>query len=1403
MRRILILLFFVLNFSGFTQTVDTIPYLNNFDTPQDTIGWSHYAISGTDDWEWGIPSYNNFFYAYSWPNAWATNLTGDCSGYSERVLQSPYFDISNTIEDYALSFWQKRELVGLTELKLEYRLNSDTTWLLLDHPDALKKNWQGVNGFTGNVFYLGFKHSAIDLDFLQGNDSVQFRFKCFTDYSTDYGWMIDNFNIDEPLFNISAEIGDTIKGVNKYFSEIEVISEYSFDNQWGEYFNITSNFYLSTDSILDNTDSLMNSIDHWILEDEDEWENTLDLPEDLHAGYYYIIYEMDIQDSLIESDENDNISFSILQVDSILETPYVEDFESSENLWNDGVFSENNHWKKGDAKKHYAERPHSGNNLWYVEPDLNTEGYNYLESPYIDLSNSTNSTICFWYRNGEEFFFRLMLPDESSILSSFPTFPATNTTPGDSYNINIPFGRRYDYDCYCKDISNYDGKESFKFLMRSHVNADWLDTTYTEVVLDDFYVGEAKADISLEGEKNFRYTSTDLVNDTLEYLVYNSGLNSLPQTNTKFYWSEDTVLDNSDIYLGSNTEEAMTDTSYIYNEFVYTKPDTSTGIYYIFYQLDTAEVVQEMREYNNSGYFKINQIKRMSLPYEMDFETQPVSWHHESSWGTDEWMWSEPQGTDLNTAFSGTKAIITMDTGLISYRSRMHYSTPVFDLTELQNPALEFDMLSFEVVKGFINSWGIYGGKINLLYSTDGGAKWKELVASNSSFRKMNTGIEYIASHGKDLQHDHHYAARHLYTAHISKALLGNSYYYPSYQGRNYDDNYHYAIDLEAIKNEKKVQFMFVYGNLEAPTEGAMIDNFKIKEAQSDLILANRKNMMVRSSDTKIRQNIWIKNDGNYSSDSTFVKIYASSDSLLGPSDNYLTSKGIPYLKPYEKHQINLAIVSPSNYQNYNYLLFEIDPNDSVQEINETNNIDYMKLNMDTAQLFSYPMLFDFEDTIMDGWVWYHDFSGSIHGHRFRHIAIENDRVYKAQSGEWFLDLIHHWGNTYDPYPHFYIESPSFDFTYLPNPKLEFDLICVGGQFVDSQGGSIEYSTDSGDTWQALGSVQDPLGTNWFETSINSLNGSPGWYSFHDWHEVSYLADILGGESDVKFRFHFRSSQYPSSSSYHGLRMDNFNVSGSVIPHTFLNDIEICENDSIELFGIFQSNAGTYYDTLVSSLGNDSILIQELNVLALPNESQNLSACLEYFWPLDNQMYNSSGTYTTTISNSVGCDSIITLNLIINEVNTEVSINGSTLISDADTATYQWINCDMQNAILNGETNSSYTPILNGNYAVIVGQNGCVDTSSCYSITNVGLIEIASENIFEIFPNPTSGIFNLKFDNSYDINIKIYNVLGEVVYQRDNIMDSEIQLYLNQPNGIYFVEVTSREFKKKFKLLLK
>lgn len=65
----------------------------------------------------------------------------------------------------------------------------------------------------------------------------------------------------------------------------------------------------------------------------------------------------------------------------------------------------------------------------------------------------------------------------------------------------------------------------------------------------------------------------------------------------------------------------------------------------------------------------------------------------------------------------------------------------------------------------------------------------------------------------------------------------------------------------------------------------------------------------------------------------------------------------------------------------------------------------------------------------------------------------------------------------------------------------------------------------------------------------------------------------------------------------------------------------------------------------------------------------------------------------------------------------------------------------------------------------------------------------SGNNGFSVFPNPTNGSIHIAVPQAEDANIKIYNVLGEVVY--NNIMNgTSMEIDLPEVSGVYHIEVS-------------
>lgn len=224
------------------------------------------------------------------------------------------------------------------------------------------------------------------------------------------------------------------------------------------------------------------------------------------------------------------------------------------------------------------------------------------------------------------------------------------------------------------------------------------------------------------------------------------------------------------------------------------------------------------------------------------------------------------------------------------------------------------------------------------------------------------------------------------------------------------------------------------------------------------------------------------------------------------------------------------------------------------------------------------------------------------------------------------------------------------------------------------------------------------------------------------------------------------------------------------------------------------NNTATYTYANGAANGCDSIVTLDLTVNTAATGTDVQTSCGAYLW-IDGNTYsanNNTATYTYANGAANGCDSIVTLDLTINSVTLGTSVNGFTITADAVGASYQWLDCNDNFAQINGETAANFTPTLNGSYAVQITENGCTDTSACVVISTIGILENSFGTTINAYPNPTSGPLTIQFAETQErIAAKLLNVAGEIV-QSELLLDaSSVEMSLNQPAGIYLLELTS------------
>ena len=187
------------------------------------------------------------------------------------------------------------------------------------------------------------------------------------------------------------------------------------------------------------------------------------------------------------------------------------------------------------------------------------------------------------------------------------------------------------------------------------------------------------------------------------------------------------------------------------------------------------------------------------------------------------------------------------------------------------------------------------------------------------------------------------------------------------------------------------------------------------------------------------------------------------------------------------------------------------------------------------------------------------------------------------------------------------------------------------------------------------------------------------------------------------------------------------------------------------------------------------------------------TACFEYTSPSGNTTYTASGIYMDTVSSIFGCDSILEINLTLNQLNLNISENAGDFSSDQSGATYQWLDCDNNFAVIAGATNQTFTGQTGIDYAVQVTYNGCTDTSGCANLGNIG-IENEMWTVFEVYPNPTKNKLFIKGSLEIIQGIQITDILGRSIQNYDlDYTSGEIILNQHLTNGSYILAIQTEK----------
>jgi chitinase len=250
---------------------------------------------------------------------------------------------------------------------------------------------------------------------------------------------------------------------------------------------------------------------------------------------------------------------------------------------------------------------------------------------------------------------------------------------------------------------------------------------------------------------------------------------------------------------------------------------------------------------------------------------------------------------------------------------------------------------------------------------------------------------------------------------------------------------------------------------------------------------------------------------------------------------------------------------------------------------------------------------------------------------------------------------------------------------------------------------------------------------------------------------------------------------------------------------TSTNNATAC--DSYTWNGTTYTTSGAYTWTGTNASGCDSVATLNLTINPVYNETDTISICNGDTYIFGTQTLTADGTYTELFTSVNGCDSTIVLTLNIDVIDVSVTQSGETLTTNLNGATYQWLDCPGM-TMISGATNQSYTATANGDYAVIVTSNTCSDSSGCYSVTGLGIIENDFGSSVQLYPNPTNGSFSISLGESYDnITITVADLRGRIIQSKKYNESQLLNLKIDVPTGVYLLFLESRDKKAVIKLI--
>ncbi|MCR9174165.1 MAG: T9SS type A sorting domain-containing protein, partial [bacterium] len=241
-----------------------------------------------------------------------------------------------------------------------------------------------------------------------------------------------------------------------------------------------------------------------------------------------------------------------------------------------------------------------------------------------------------------------------------------------------------------------------------------------------------------------------------------------------------------------------------------------------------------------------------------------------------------------------------------------------------------------------------------------------------------------------------------------------------------------------------------------------------------------------------------------------------------------------------------------------------------------------------------------------------------------------------------------------------------------------------------------------------------------------------------------------------------------------------------------------CEFYTWPTSGMTYTSTGTYTTTLVGSNGCDSVVTLNLTINTPTTGTETATVCDQYVWAADGNTYTATGTYTAILTNAAGCDSIVTLDLTVQGLPTVTLALTTQEFCDSD-ADISLVGGSPAGGTYSGTgvSGGMFSPSTAGigSHTITYSYtdaNGCSATDTdVITVQDCASIDELEETIVTIYPNPTTGNVTFVSNGAALEAVRIFDNAGklvDVITLGGATHDIDITDYAR---GVYQLEITA------------